>query len=575
MKRLLGVIKLVKGHWYIWFGEKIYDSLQGVFEPWIAAWIIAAIVRWDKQGVIFGAFALLLAKLIQQGYAIAATFSGYTLMSYLDHYLSAEFFKKYLHFDNNRTESIWTGKINSIVTRGVEWWINIVYDTFPHVIAEVLTILIGFVIIFVSVPVVYSLVLLLLFAVTVGLMAYAQSKVHDSRTEAWKMVTELQRKRTQIIMSKFEIFQNNKLEHELSLSQVFITSIKNLLIRSNVIIDAFNGAASIMMMLVQAGIYLVIGIGVMRGDYTIATLVLLSGLTMTVYKYFWNIQRSMNSYNRYMVWVDQLLDLMDNTPLIQEHENLPFFVCKWWDIQIEKLGFAYSNTKQIFDEFSLTLAGGKKYALVGPSGGGKTTLMKLIAGYIHPNFWSVAVDGQKLSEITLQSYYRHIWYLTQEPNIFDGTILENLTYALSEDELLSDQLPSRIQEVIKLAKCDFVFEFKNQLETEIWERWIKLSGGQKQRLAIAKIMLKNPEIILLDEPTSALDSINEETITEALENLFKDRTVIVVAHRLQTVKQSDVIFYIEDGKILEQGSHNDLVAHAWKYKKMLDLQSGF
>ncbi len=142
------------------------------------------------------------------------------------------------------------------------------------------------------------------------------------------MVTELQRKRTQIIMSKFEIFQNNKLEHELSLSQVFITSIKNLLIRSNVIIDAFNGAASIMMMLVQAGIYLVIGIGVMRGDYTIATLVLLSGLTMTVYKYFWNIQRSMNSYNRYMVWVDQLLDLMDNTPLIQEHENLPFFVCK-------------------------------------------------------------------------------------------------------------------------------------------------------------------------------------------------------------------------------------------------------
>jgi ABC-type multidrug transport system fused ATPase/permease subunit len=129
--------------------------------------------------------------------------------------------------------------------------------------------------------------------------------------------------------------------------------------------------------------------------------------------------------------------------------------------------------------------------------------------------------------------------------------------------------------MIRLAKCEFIYEFEHGLETEIGERGVKLSGGQKQRLAIAKIMLKNPEIILLDEPTSALDSINEESITEALHNLFQGRTVIVVAHRLQTVKQSDIIFYIEDGKILEQGSHDTLVLQKGKYKKMLDLQSGF
>lgn len=134
--------------------------------------------------MVFGTLALLATKLIQQGYAIFATFSGYTLMGYLDHRLSTDFFEKYLHFDNNRTESIGTGKINSIVARGVEGWINIIYDILPNVIAEILTILIGFVIIFASVPVMYSIVLLFLFAVTIALMAYAQNKVQGSRAEA-------------------------------------------------------------------------------------------------------------------------------------------------------------------------------------------------------------------------------------------------------------------------------------------------------------------------------------------------------------------------------------------------------
>lgn len=269
-------------------------------------------------------------------------------------------------------------------------------------------------------------------------MTYAQKKAQDSRTEAGLVINEIQKKQTQIIMSKFEIFQNDKLEHELSITKIFTQKLTDLSVKANTIVELFNGTAATMMMIVQAGIYVIIGFGVISGVYDIGTLILLSGLTMTVYKYFWSIQRSMNSYNYSMISVQPFWDIMDNTPLVQENSNLPKFSFKSGNIDLKNLSFSYESSKEIFSDFSLSLTGGKKYAFVGPSGGGKTTLIKLIAGYIHANSGITSVDDQSLSDISLQSYYHHIGYLTQEPNVFDGKILENLTYALSEEELLSD-----------------------------------------------------------------------------------------------------------------------------------------
>ncbi len=188
-----------------------------------------------------------------------------------------------------------------------------------------------------------------------------------------------------------------------------------------------------------------------------------------------------------------------------------------------------------------------------------------------PNTWEVFVDDQKLSETALKSYYENIGYLTQEPSVFDGTIRENLLYALA-DEIPSD---GKIDEVIRLANCEFIYDFPLGIETEIGERGVRLSGWQKQRLAIAKIFLKDPEIIILDEPTSALDSLSEKKISEALYRLFEHRTVLVIAHRLQTVKHADDILVIEHGKVIERGTHTALVREEWFYKQMLDLQSGF
>ncbi|MEI6711561.1 MAG: ATP-binding cassette domain-containing protein [bacterium] len=196
-------------------------------------------------------------------------------------------------------------------------------------------------------------------------------------------------------------------------------------------------------------------------------------------------------------------------------------------------------------------------------------MMKLLAGYMRPTSGTLLIDGQNITDIRLDSYYPHIGYLTQEPSVFDGTIEENLLYSVR-----GKITKKKIDEAIELAECQFIYELENGLQTEIGERGIRLSGGQKQRLAIAKIFLKDPEIILLDEPTAALDSYSEQKVAKAFERLFTGRTVIVIAHRLQTVKSADDIIVLEKGNIVERGTHRQLLKLGGKYAGMVDLQSG-
>jgi ABC-type multidrug transport system fused ATPase/permease subunit len=232
------------------------------------------------------------------------------------------------------------------------------------------------------------------------------------------------------------------------------------------------------------------------------------------------------------------------------------------------------ESKMVLKDFSLKIKAGSKVALVGRSGSGKTTIAKLISGYMRPTSGQVIVDGQDLAEVSLKSYYKYIGYLTQEPMVFDGSVRENLLYAVSEEDAktITEQ---QINEVLKKAQCEFILQMQDGLETQIGEKGIRLSGGERQRLAIAKLFLKNPEIIILDEPTSALDSFSEEAVTKAMEELFKGRTVIIIAHRLQTVKRADEIIVLEDGEIKERGSHTELVQKGGHYAQMLEMQSGF
>lgn len=242
-------------------------------------------------------------------------------------------------------------------------------------------------------------------------------------------------------------------------------------------------------------------------------------------------------------------------------------------IELENVSFIYPTGEKkefdqaLFEDFTLTFKGGETTALVGESGGGKSTLVKLILHLLKPTQGKIMVDGQNLENVFLPSYYETISYIPQEPPIFDGTLRENLVFDLQPK-------PEKIREVIhQVGLEEWVKKLPDGLDTMVGERGMKLSGGERQRLAFGRVMLQDPKIVIMDEPTSSLDSLTEEFVTENLREFLKEKTVIIVAHRLQTVKSADKIVVLEDGKILQQGNFDTLVSNPGKFMDLWNTQA--
>ncbi|MGG5462977.1 ABC transporter ATP-binding protein [Clostridium sp. B9] len=235
-------------------------------------------------------------------------------------------------------------------------------------------------------------------------------------------------------------------------------------------------------------------------------------------------------------------------------------------ISIKDVTFRYDNKESILENFNLDIKAGKMVALVGPSGGGKTTVCNLIPRFYDYENGQIFIDDIDISTVTLKSLRENIGIVQQDVFLFTGTIRENIMYGNPN---------ATEEEVIKASKnaClhDFIMGLEDGYDTFIGERGVKLSGGQKQRIAIARVFLKNPAILILDEATSALDNITEYEIQKALEELSKDRTTLVVAHRLSTVKNSDEIIVLTDKGIEERGTHDELIALGGVYSGLHNL----
>lgn len=370
-------------------------------------------------------------------------------------------------------------------------------------------------------------------------------------------------------MSKNELLQNNQLPNELdSLWKEF----KKAAQAQQIVAFWFNVLEEIprfLFAILRIWVYLYILRKIIETGGSLSELSIFITIMVMMDKSMNDLLQITRNFLKDIGVVEKFWQLFDSLEEIKWYNEWEVFEEKSWNIEVKNITYSYEE-KPVFKNFTLSIEKWKKTALVWLSWAGKTTLIKLIAGYIHPQKWHIEIFGNSLNKTALKTYYPHIGYLTQEPWVFDATIKENLLASAGGNT--SD---AQIQEALKKAKCDFIENFKDGINTEIWERWIRLSWWQKQRLAIAKIFLKNPEIILLDEPTSALDSFSEEAVTEAFDELFKWRTVIIIAHRLQTVKRADDIIVLEYGKIIERWKHNELVKLKWVYNKMLELQSGF
>jgi len=238
-------------------------------------------------------------------------------------------------------------------------------------------------------------------------------------------------------------------------------------------------------------------------------------------------------------------------------------------IEFSDVSFTYpTNHKPSLSDITFSASPGKMIALVGPSGSGKSTLINLVIGFLRPNLGAIHIDGADYKELDLRTVRKFLSVVPQESVLFDGTIAENISYGLSD--VTSQEIESALRDA---NAWDFVQAFDDGVETIVGERGARLSGGQRQRLAIARALIRNPRILILDEATSALDSESEKLIQDALSRLMKDRTTFVVAHRLSTVQEADQILVLDEGKIVESGTHSELVNHNGLYRRLYDAQS--
>ena len=290
-------------------------------------------------------------------------------------------------------------------------------------------------------------------------------------------------------------------------------------------------------------------------------------MTYYVYRFMNTIELMMNlstSIQKMKVSIERLSEILDNKLYKDEKFGIVSKTDILGNVEFKNITFKYPNEeKEIFEEFNLTIPTGKKVAIVGKSGQGKTTIFNLLLRYFDSDTGVILVDDIPIEDFTEDSLRENIAIIRQEPFIFNKTILENLKII---DPYMSLK---KIRNACKLAEIDeYIMSLPNKYDTMIGEGGINLSGGQKQRLAIARALLKNSKIILFDEATSALDNDNQSKIKQAIDNLVRDHTIIIVAHRLSTIIDADVIYLIDGGKVVASGTHKQLLKKSLIYKNL-------
>lgn len=275
-----------------------------------------------------------------------------------------------------------------------------------------------------------------------------------------------------------------------------------------------------------------------------------------------------NFYNEVGV-CKQALSVISDPHEIEDIPEAPVLVVPKGEIVFEDVTFSYEEGKKIFHNKSLTIKAGEKVGLVGFSGAGKSTFVQLIMRSYDLEKGKITIDGQDISKVSQDSLRNQIAYIPQDPTLFHRSLMDNIRYGKI------DANDEEIFEASRKANCDeFIEQMPKKYDTLVGERGVKLSGGQRQRIAIARAILKNAPILILDEATSALDSITERSIQKSLHSLMQGRTTIVIAHRLSTLAEMDRILVFENGKVVESGTHGELIAEQGHYARLWRMQSG-
>jgi ATP-binding cassette subfamily B protein len=265
--------------------------------------------------------------------------------------------------------------------------------------------------------------------------------------------------------------------------------------------------------------------------------------------------------------MDRMFKLLQENPEIRDASNAPALQVGQGELRFEQVSFHYQPERAILRELSFTVPAGKKLAVVGHSGAGKSTLARLLFRFYDVSDGRILINGQDIREVSQQSLREAIGIVPQDTVLFNDSIGYNIAYGRCGAS------QTEIEEAARMANIhDFIVSLPEGYDTVVGERGLKLSGGEKQRIAIARAVLKNPRILIFDEATSSLDSRSEKTILDALQTLAHHHTTLVIAHRLSTIVDADQILVMDQGRLIEQGSHHELLARGGHYAQMWALQ---
>ncbi len=276
-----------------------------------------------------------------------------------------------------------------------------------------------------------------------------------------------------------------------------------------------------------------------------------------------DLQQNYTKIKKFYTDIESLKQDIDSS----EGDKKEFWKVEWY-IEFKNLSFGYLKEKKIFKDLNFSIKKWEKIAFVWNTGAWKSTISSLLFRLWDIDSWKILLDWKDIYDYSKQSLRKHMWFVSQDNSLFNTSIRENLEYAFAKDIVDVDEKEKRITDALKKAHAHFVFKLKDWVDTIIWERGLKLSWGEKQRLSIARLFIKNPEVLILDEATSALDNKTESYIQESLDELMQWKTSIIIAHRLTTIQNADKIFMLEEGKIIEMWNYDELMKKKWKFYEL-------
>ncbi len=541
-------------------------SVIGIFYPIVLRRMLNDFIPNNKLNLII-TFALVLCGLylVRMGLNYFIQYEGHVMGVRMQAQMRRDMFKNlqrlpYSYYDNNET-----GKIMSRMTNDLMEISELAHHGPENIILSVISIVLSF-----SYLATINIWLTLIIFVCAPILCFVASLMRkrmrnafkESRAAVAEINDALESSISGIRVTK--AFTNaDKEEEKFEVGNTMFVNARNKAYKAmgifhsttTFVTDIFN-----VIVLLAGGIFLY-NKQIEFADYSafIVSTNLFLGPVTTLINFMEQYQNGVTGFERFLEIIDAVPEKDD-----EDAENVDKLE---GHIEFKNVTYGYDDESDVLDNISLNIEKGKTYALVGPSGGGKTTICHLIPHFYDVEQGEIFLDGKEIHKITMESLRRNIGIVQQDVYLFNSSIKENILYGRL------DATDEEVYEAAKRANIhDYVMTLENGYDTVVGERGVKLSGGQKQRLSIARVFLKNPSILILDEATSALDNTTEILIQQALDELCKGRTTLVVAHRLSTIKNADEIAVVAEGKIKEKGTHEELLAKGGIYADLYKLQ---